>query len=546
MTGEIMITADDPAVSENLILMPPFRSEGVACWIARLPTHFHALTDSNEEPHRSRLQLFENGRELGPAHAVHDTIRRRGGGSYSFWVDILYFSTSDNTDPNTNGRSYSAALVPLRYEHTPSQQESAPHQVPWVRPERPLRCALFGVGNRGVGLAKLTQGFEGVEIAWVVDCSEDRIAAALDALGNPGTRGTTEIWRPLADPSVDAVFVTVPDHLHRQIAEPAFLARKHVFLEKPLATTATDAKAIVSAWRESGGILQLGYVLRQAPFYAAIRKLVRDGVLGPVRVAALSEQLDVRHGASFMRRWHRQSARSGGLIVHKACHDLDIICWLLDAKPRVVSSFGGLDTFSRPPPAEFCSQCRLRHTCPYVDTGLYEHRTPAEMADPTAHRLDRCVFGTDKDIIDNQVVSFELDNGTRGTFYLAMQGPLRSERRITLIGDDARLDGVFEGGRFIVIFTDPERAPIIWSVDEQGHGSHGGGDRITVLEFLNACTGRSPSPIENAEDAITGLAFALAAERARKTKSAVRFDPRRADDLLSDLGEGGCCGSSGG
>jgi hypothetical protein len=168
------------------------------------------------------------------------------------------------------------------------------------------------------------------------------------------------------------------------------------------------------------------------------------------------------------------------------------------------------------------------------------------MADPTAHDLDRCVFGTDKDIIDNQVVSFELDNGTRGTFYLAMQGPIRGERRITLTGDDARLDGVFEGGRFTIIFTDPERAPIIWSVDEQGHGSHGGGDRITVLEFLSACTGRSPPPIENAEDAITGLAFALAAERACKTESVVRFDPRRSDYLLSDYGEGGCCGSSGG
>ena len=42
-----------------------------------------------------------------------------------------------------------------------------------------------------------------------------------------------------------------------------------------------------------------------------------------------------------MRRWHAQSAQSGGLIVHKACHDLDIICWLLDARPRTVSSFGG-------------------------------------------------------------------------------------------------------------------------------------------------------------------------------------------------------------
>ena len=42
------------------------------------------------------------------------------------------------------------------------------------------------------------------------------------------------------------------------------------------------------------------------------------------------------------------------------------------------------------------------------------------MADPTAYGLDRCVFREDKDIIDNQVVSFVLDNGVRGNFYLAM------------------------------------------------------------------------------------------------------------------------------
>src|SRR6185312_9704619 len=109
---------------------------------------------------------------------------------------------------------------------------------------------------------------------------------------------------------------------------------------------------------------------------------------------------------------------------------------LLDGRPRTVSSFGGLDTFAEPPPAPFCSQCDRRAVCPYVDTGLHERRTPEEAADPSAYGLDRCVFHTDKDIVDNQVVAFVLDTGVRGTFHVAVQGPIRSERGITLIGDE--------------------------------------------------------------------------------------------------------------
>ena len=386
-----------------------------------------------------------------------------------------------------------------------------------------MRCAIFGLGNRGIGLGLLAKSFAGIEIAWAVDRSEERVAEALKLFGGD-VRGGTDSRPPLLDPMIDIVIVAVPDHLHRAIAEPAFRAGKHVFLEKPLATTAIDARGILLAWRQSGRVLQLGYVLRQAPFYAAIRAVLRKGMLGPVRIASLTEQLDVRHGASFMRRWHAQSAQSGGLIVHKACHDLDIICWLLDARPRTVSSFGGVDTFAGPPPAQFCSQCDRRNTCPHVDTGLHERRTPAEAADPTAYGLDRCVFREDKDIIDNQVVSFVLDNGVRGNFYLAVQGPLRSERRITLIGDDARLDGVFEDGRFTVAFTDPEREPLVWTADERSRGGHGGGDRVTMLDFLNACTGRAPPPVVDSEEAIRGLVFALAAERARRKEIVVRLD----------------------
>jgi hypothetical protein len=68
---------------------------------------FHG--DKPEAPERSPLRLFEDGIELGPAHAPHDDIRTTGGGAFSHWGNTLYFSASDNSDPATNGRTYTFA-----------------------------------------------------------------------------------------------------------------------------------------------------------------------------------------------------------------------------------------------------------------------------------------------------------------------------------------------------------------------------------------------------------------------------------------------------
>jgi hypothetical protein len=68
--------------------------------------HLPEMGDSEQQPAASTLRLFENGVELGPAHAVHSDIRRYGQGQFSHWGDILIFSSSDNTDPLTNGRKY--------------------------------------------------------------------------------------------------------------------------------------------------------------------------------------------------------------------------------------------------------------------------------------------------------------------------------------------------------------------------------------------------------------------------------------------------------
>lgn len=62
--------------------------------------------DQSGAPYTSSLLLLENGQPLGPAHSSHADIREKGGGRYSHWNTTLYFSASDNTDPNTNGRAY--------------------------------------------------------------------------------------------------------------------------------------------------------------------------------------------------------------------------------------------------------------------------------------------------------------------------------------------------------------------------------------------------------------------------------------------------------
>jgi hypothetical protein len=78
-----------------------FRPEQGHCFLADVPKHL--LSDSECV---SRLRLYEDDHELGPAHSLHEDIRARGSGAYSHWGSELYFSTSDNSDPRTNGYRY--------------------------------------------------------------------------------------------------------------------------------------------------------------------------------------------------------------------------------------------------------------------------------------------------------------------------------------------------------------------------------------------------------------------------------------------------------
>jgi SAM-dependent methyltransferase len=101
-------TADEPAV---ITLAMRFEHEVGHCWMTNLDAQqrgaeLRGMSDQPHDARRSPVVLLENGAPIGTPHCAHDDIRRHGAGRYSHWGDTLYFSTSDNTDPNRNGRAY--------------------------------------------------------------------------------------------------------------------------------------------------------------------------------------------------------------------------------------------------------------------------------------------------------------------------------------------------------------------------------------------------------------------------------------------------------
>jgi len=97
--------SSDTKAQKRIALRKPYCKEIGKAWIMPLVKLKH-IADNEEHPHRSSLLLYEDDKLLQPSHALHEDIRQLGTGRYSHWNEALLFSTSDGSDPNTNGRKY--------------------------------------------------------------------------------------------------------------------------------------------------------------------------------------------------------------------------------------------------------------------------------------------------------------------------------------------------------------------------------------------------------------------------------------------------------
>jgi predicted dehydrogenase len=127
------------------------------------------------------------------------------------------------------------------------------------------------------GMLKAT----GCDVAAIASRDIERARSVADRLGIPTAHGSYEAL--LADPSIDAVYIPLPNHLHARWTIAAAEAGKHVLCEKPLAMTAADARTMVEACRDAGVLLMEAFMYRLHPSWIAVRELVASGRIGRLR-----------------------------------------------------------------------------------------------------------------------------------------------------------------------------------------------------------------------------------------------------------------------
>ncbi|HSJ06554.1 MAG TPA: Gfo/Idh/MocA family oxidoreductase [Longimicrobiales bacterium] len=193
-----------------------------------------------------------------------------------------------------------------------------------------LRIAVVGAGILGRRHARVFHEMDGVTLAAVVSRTRERAEALA---GDHGVTAYTDLSALLADGSCDAVAIATPDHLHAEAVLAALAAGVHVLVEKPLATTLPEARAMVAAAEGRGLVLQVNYSQRRVPEFEWIRDQVAAGVVGtPVMIQ--SSKQDTIFVPTRMISWAAHTSP----IFFMTSHDLDLVAHFLGARAVSVTA----------------------------------------------------------------------------------------------------------------------------------------------------------------------------------------------------------------
>lgn len=190
------------------------------------------------------------------------------------------------------------------------------------------------IGYRGFG-AFCTGAFHDSGAGRVVAYAGRDANAMAETARQYGVPRTYTDWRELvADPAVELVHIVTPPNLHAEMAVAALQAGKHVLIEKPLATTDEEARAILQAAQTAGKVAGINYVMRYNPLYQIIGRITAEGRLGALthiefQNYASDEGLGDDH-------WFWDKAQSGSIFVEHGVHFFDVIGGIVGAPAQRV------------------------------------------------------------------------------------------------------------------------------------------------------------------------------------------------------------------
>jgi myo-inositol 2-dehydrogenase / D-chiro-inositol 1-dehydrogenase len=337
-----------------------------------------------------------------------------------------------------------------------------------------LKIGLLGAGwfGREAHLRNLAK-LEDVEIAAVSSRSPASLEASREIAG-PALR-TFSDWREVvALDELDAVIIALTNDQHYDAAMAALRKGKHVLCEKPLGLTITQCNEIISAAGDSGKVLQIGHEMRFQRLYREMKEMIEEGAVGDLQLMWCREfRGPMRQG------WRSSEALTGGTILEKNVHHLDLFNWMMDRPPLRVSAHGGTNVIK------------------------------------------------DREILDNAQILIDYEGGRRASLELCLFAPYGGDCEIGACGDLGRIDTKNQALELVHHrFDVPDR--LIMQIADEGDAanfvdSSGRVDRgiKPELEHFVECIRQGRTPLNDGPAARLAVAVCLAAQESIRRRESV-------------------------
>ena len=345
-----------------------------------------------------------------------------------------------------------------------------------------MRIGVIGLGHRLAHLVgEFARAHPEARVTALADPSDARMAELVAAGFEPARYG--DVREMMAADDFDLLMIGSPNAMHLDHLRLALeSATPHIFTEKPVVISVEETIQLARLIARHDGLrrLMVGLVLRYSALYRALRQAQADGLLGEIMSIEASEHIAPYHGSFFMRDWRRDSRLSGGFLLEKCCHDLDLYQGVVGQRPARVASFGGRKKYL---PAN-----RPTETPEYLGV----------MAPRWGGTED--AFSGEGDIVDYQTALVEYAGGATLAFHTNLNVP-DEYRRFAVIGTEGTAEGDFVRNQLQVTRSDTGERVIdeasLGSGNQQGHY---GADAAMARDVFDHLTGaartrcRSTSP----------------------------------------------------
>jgi predicted dehydrogenase len=324
---------------------------------------------------------------------------------------------------------------------------------------------------------------------------EPTLAAEL----GPGVPRFDSVEAMLAKTRPDLFVVGSPNMFHLDQIRLGLEAGVRIFSEKPVVTTLDETMDLAALLAEYGtDRVMVGLVLRYSQHMRDLGAALRAGSLGRIVSLEASEHIGPYHGAFFMRDWRRMVKWSGGFMLEKCCHDLDLYNMITGSRPRRVASFGGRKSYL----PENAPVSNTENQIMHVKASIWNSVDDA--------------FRSDGDIIDYQTSILSYENGASLAFHTNLNVP-DEQRRFCVIGTHGMAEGDFVRGYLRVTARDGSRLADhdYRSGDHPPEGNHYGADNLMVRDIVAYLRGESDSLPVGIVDAMEAGVTALALDQAR-------------------------------